>query len=721
MKKIAYILMVLLLKISTAQAQEQQEQKFLNLAGEHLSKGEFDLAIGYCSKAIAINPKNFQAWDFLGNAYIGKEDIKRALQNYNDFILLAPNHADAYTKRAYVHLINGNSDLAIADLTQAIRINPKAEYYHTRGSYYRNIGEYKLAVPDLSEAIRLEPQNDNFYFSRALSYLETNEHSLAIKDMSEAIRLKSNVGYYYTILGRVYNNKGEYELAIYNFTQALRLTSPVFMGDFYIDMISPLVRTRQFVKAKEFYKEFLSSDVFAKENEREYKTYFLRDYYKFYIAAVGDDLPKNLYEQGLTNINFAIDKFDIGESNNSESRMQYADILALKGYALDKLNRFDEAEGVFTQALVINPNQPDILEALADIKKRSGIVAKTDKTPPAIELISPQTARGLNIVSINEITQIIGRAKDASGIAQVTINGKIIKAEEDGLFVSSLPLKAGINAILVSATDKQGNKTSKTFSITGNVVARQNNTPVEIVMPVSEIKPQYHAILIASQDYTDASIPDLENPVRDAQDLKNILESKYTFNRDNIDTLFNRSREDILQSIVQKCNVLTQNDNLIIFYAGHGIAEKDKFGDIDGYWIPSSARKGINASYISQDDINKALKRSNSKHILVIADACFSGSFTRSLADASLGVQKQYDVPSRKIMASGNLEPVPDNSKFLFYLKKNLNENKEKYLTAKKLFDSFYEAILNNSDTSPQFAAIRDVGDEGGQFVFIKK
>ncbi|MDB5012426.1 MAG: Peptidase [Daejeonella sp.] len=177
-----------------------------------------------------------------------------------------------------------------------------------------------------------------------------------------------------------------------------------------------------------------------------------------------------------------------------------------------------------------------------------------------------------------------------------------------------------------------------------------------------------------------------------------------------------------MQALVLKSNSLTDNDNLLIFYAGHGIAEKDKFGDVDGYWIPSSAKKGLNASYISSDDINKALKRSNSKHILVIADACFSGAFTRALSsDASIGIQKQFSVPSRKIMASGNLEPVPDNSKFVYYLKKNLKENTQKYLTAKKLFDSFYEAILNNSDTSPQYAAIKNVGDEGGEFVFIKK
>ena len=234
--------------------------------------------------------------------------------------------------------------------------------------------------------------------------------------------------------------------------------------------------------------------------------------------------------------------------------------------------------------------------------------------------------------------------------------------------------------------------------------------------------PKYYAILIAEKDYADEGIPDLQNPIRDAKELKAILESKYTFNTTDIDTLYNKSREEIMQAIVQRCNTLTENDNLLIFYAGHGIGEKDKFGDVDGYWIPTSAKKGLNASYISSDDINKAVKRSNAKHILIIADACFSGAFTRALpADASKLVAKQYAVPSRKVMASGNIEPVPDNSKLLFFLKQSLNDNKEKYLTAKDLFDGMYKKIINNTDNLPQYAAIKNVGDEGGEFIFIKK
>jgi glycosylphosphatidylinositol transamidase (GPIT) subunit GPI8 len=173
---------------------------------------------------------------------------------------------------------------------------------------------------------------------------------------------------------------------------------------------------------------------------------------------------------------------------------------------------------------------------------------------------------------------------------------------------------------------------------------------------------------------------------------------------------------------VSKAGKLNENENLVIFFAGHGLAMKDNRNNIDGYLVPSSARYGLAASYISNDDINTAIKRSKAKHILIIADACYSGALTRGLPpDAAKEVTRQYDVPSRKIMASGNMEVVPDESMFIFYLKKRLIENSSKYLTAKDLFDSFYKAVITNSETQPQYAAIKNIGDEGGEFVFIKK
>ena len=71
-------------------------------------------------------------------------------------------------------------------------------------------------------------------------------------------------------------------------------------------------------------------------------------------------------------------------------------------------------------------------------------------------------------------------------------------------------------------------------------------------------------------------------------------------------------------------------------------------------------------------------------------------------------------------MTNGILEQVPDKSVFLEYLIKRLEENKEKYLSSEVLFSSFKTAVMNNSATIPQFGTIQNVGDEGGDFIFIR-
>jgi hypothetical protein len=108
----------------------------------------------------------------------------------------------------------------------------------------------------------------------------------------------------------------------------------------------------------------------------------------------------------------------------------------------------------------------------------------------------------------------------------------------------------------------------------------------------------------------------------------------------------------------------------------------------------------------------------------LITDACFGGSIFKSREVAGLsdyGVAKIYRLSSRKAMTSGNLKTVPDQSKFFEYLNKRLTENDAKYLFSHELFNSLYNAVINNTNTVPQYGVIQDTGDEGGDFIFIKK
>jgi hypothetical protein len=80
-----------------------------------------------------------------------------------------------------------------------------------------------------------------------------------------------------------------------------------------------------------------------------------------------------------------------------------------------------------------------------------------------------------------------------------------------------------------------------------------------------------------------------------------------------------------------------------------------------------------------------------------------------------------YQLNSRKAITSGYLKEVPDKSVFFQYLIKNLKENPNDYLPAEELFAKMRMAVMSNSETVPQFGSIQNVGDEGGDFIFIKR
>ena len=701
-----------LLTVCFSVASGQDAAWYISKADEHLNNGNYDLAISNYSAAIKLNPGNIAyAYTGRGRAYDGKEHADLAIQDFTKAISLDPGYTEAYIGRGDTYSKIEKYFQAIKDYSEAIRLDDTNTYlFVSRGIAYYMTGQYDLAIPDYTKAIIADPGNASNYTNRHMAYYNNNQPELAMADITKAISLDPDNAGNYNNRGHCNNELGNFAEAAADFKSCLEKDPGYSLA--YINIISPLIRLYRFAEAKSYYDQY---------KQKKLSSYLESEPYQFYtsfISAIAQ-LADGKLKEAYASLQLAAEEY--GTEIKTETKRGYIDMMFLGAYILEKTEQPGEAKIMYEQSLVIDPKQPDVEAALQRLEQKLTATRALDNTGPEITLISPSPTRGFDIETDDAKTQIIGKAKDPAGITSVKINNVAARLEEDGLFISSAVLKSGANTLTISATDKQGNTTNKSFIVnTSAGAATPDIKPDQSLVPGSS--PKYFALLIAAKDYDDPNIPDLQNPVKDAQELKTILESKYTFDAANIETLFNRSREDIMQAIVQRCNSLTENDNLIIFYAGHGIAEKDKFGDVDGYWIPSSAKKGLNASYISADDINKAIKRSNAKHILVIADACFSGAFTRELpAEASKEIKKQYSVTSRKVMASGNLEPVPDNSKFIYYLKQKLGQNTEKYLTAKELFDSFYKAILSNSENLPQYAAIRNVGDEGGEFIFIKK
>jgi hypothetical protein len=249
------------------------------------------------------------------------------------------------------------------------------------------------------------------------------------------------------------------------------------------------------------------------------------------------------------------------------------------------------------------------------------------------------------------------------------------------------------------------------------ISAKKDTDPKDAVA----MKGNYFALLIAINDYKDPNINSLDKPISDAQKLFDVLVSDYLFEKANITFLKNPTREQIISSLDRLEKTITKNDNLLIFYAGHGY-----WNDVTqkGFWLASDASKENTANWIGNSSISDYIRSIPAKHTLLIADACFSGSIFKTRAafgGLDKSAQRLYELTSRKAMTSGTLTEVPDKSVFIEFLVKRLADNSEAYLSSEQLFFSFKPAVLNNTENIPQFGVVGNAGDEGGDFLFIRR
>ncbi|NOY36860.1 MAG: caspase family protein [Chlorobi bacterium] len=238
----------------------------------------------------------------------------------------------------------------------------------------------------------------------------------------------------------------------------------------------------------------------------------------------------------------------------------------------------------------------------------------------------------------------------------------------------------------------------------------------------------YFALIIGIDDYSGVW-PPLQNAVRDAKAIEEILKTQYKF--DYIRTLYNRvaTREEIIRQLEWLARTVKENDNVLIYYSGHGEFKKEYN---KGYWVPVDATEESTYQYVSNNDLQTFLSSIKSKHTLLVADACFSGDIFRgkTLSIPFEDTERYYrDVNkklSRQAITSGGVEPVMDggrdgHSVFTYYFLKSLRNNNKRFYDAFSLYNDLRIPVVNNSLQMPVFQPIKNTGDEGGQFLFIKK
>jgi len=152
----------------------------------------------------------------------GKYDA--ALADLNEAIRLDPELANAYMCRGVVFYSQGEFDRSVDDLTESIRLDFECRGSHAwRGAAHYMQGRIDEAISDYSEAIRLDSTQSNEFLNRANAYHRNGQYDEAIADYSEAINLVPDAAKGCVGRGKTHVRLKNYEQALADFDAAIRL------------------------------------------------------------------------------------------------------------------------------------------------------------------------------------------------------------------------------------------------------------------------------------------------------------------------------------------------------------------------------------------------------------------------------------------------------------------------------------------------------------------
>ncbi len=126
--------------------------------------------------------------------------------------------------RGNAWLERGDFDHAIADLAQAIRLNPAVpQNFYDRGRAYFAKKDYRRAIADFDQTVKLNPDIPEVYDSRGAAWYAAGDADRAGQDYDRAIMLDANYAPAFVHRGNLYSGKTDYDRAIRDYDEAIRL------------------------------------------------------------------------------------------------------------------------------------------------------------------------------------------------------------------------------------------------------------------------------------------------------------------------------------------------------------------------------------------------------------------------------------------------------------------------------------------------------------------
>jgi hypothetical protein len=358
---------------------------------------------------------------------------------------------------------------------------------------------------------------------------------------------------------------------------------------------------------------------------------------------------------------------------------------------------------------------------------------KLEILQPALALTRGSAKPAASVPAAQNGIDVVGRVQAPAGLTTLNLNGQALVADGSGMFKTHVALVGDNTSVHVAAADKVGGEAMLDFVLvpgpTGKSASASTAGPRGATLPSGVKLGRYYALVIGNDSY--AAFPELTSAGDDAKAVAAVLQSRYGY---DVHQLSNANRFEMLSALNDLREKLTEQDNLLVYFAGHGEVDASR----QGYWLPVDAQLQTPSSWISNRAISDILTTMQAKHVLVIADSCYSGTMTSSslatfggMQDNVFGdwVKTMVNGRSRTALTSGGVQPVADatvkggHSVFAAALLTVLNDNNQ-LLTGQQLFREIAAGMALRSTNAglkqaPEYAPIQFAGHEAGEFFLL--
>ncbi len=171
----------------------RKERAHFGLGTAYVERNMLDKALEQFSAALALDPYDAQAHNGIGTVYLSKGMFDKAVEHFQLSISILPNYPYSHYNLALTYQAKKMYDRAIEEYLTVLRLRPyDADAHNNLAHIYQERRMFDKAIAEYQFVLYLNPQYPQGHYYLGLTYYQAGRTSDAFRELTQELRINPN-------------------------------------------------------------------------------------------------------------------------------------------------------------------------------------------------------------------------------------------------------------------------------------------------------------------------------------------------------------------------------------------------------------------------------------------------------------------------------------------------------------------------------------------------